>query len=48
VLECKGTDSMSCLTPAQVTAAQRIYSPAVNPRTRQEIFPALQPGSELG
>ena len=31
-----------------MTAAQRIYSPAVNPRTRQEIFPALQPGSELG
>jgi feruloyl esterase len=48
VLECKGTDSNSCLSPAQVIAAQRIYSPAVNPRTRQEIFPALQPGSELG
>jgi feruloyl esterase len=48
VLECKGTDAISCLTPAQVVAAQRIYSPAVNPRTRQEIFPALQPGSELG
>jgi feruloyl esterase len=48
VLECKGTDSNACLTPAQVVAAQRIYSPAVNPRTRQEMFPALQPGSELG
>jgi feruloyl esterase len=47
-LECKGTDTNSCLTPAQVVAAQRIYAPAVNPRTRQEIFPALQPGSELG
>ena len=48
VLECKSGDSPACLTPPQVTAAQRIYSPAVNPRTKQEIFPALQPGSELG
>ncbi len=48
VLECKSGDSASCLTPPQVIAAQRIYAPAVNPRTRQEIFPALQPGSELG
>ena len=29
-------------------AAKKIYSPAKNPRTGQEIFPALQPGSELG
>lgn len=28
--------------------AGKIYSPAVNPVTKQEIFPALQPGSELG
>jgi feruloyl esterase len=25
-----------------------IYAPATNPRTGREIFPALQPGSELG
>jgi hypothetical protein len=30
-----------------VEAARTIYAPAVNPRTRQEIDPALQPGSEL-
>jgi feruloyl esterase len=48
VLECKGGDAPSCLTAAQVTAARRIYSPAINPKTKQAIFPALQPGSELG
>ncbi len=48
VLECRNGDASTCLTPAQVEAARRIYSPAVNPKTRQEIFPALQPGSELG
>ena len=48
VLECKNGDGSTCLTPAQVEPARRIYSPAVNPKTKQEIFPALQPGSELG
>lgn len=48
VLECKGGDSASCLTPAQVKAARQIYRPATNPATNEEIFPALQPGSELG
>ena len=47
VLECKGDDAVSCLTPAQVVAAQKIYAPIVNPRTRQPIFPGLSPGSEL-
>jgi len=48
VLECRSGDASTCLPPAQVEAARRIYSPAINPRTKQEIFPALQPGSELG
>ena len=47
-LQCKAGDEASCLTPAQVGAAKRIYMPATNPRTGKEIFPALQPGSELG
>ena len=47
-LECSSGDAPSCLTPAQVEAARTIYAPAVNPRTRQEIYPAMQPGSELG
>jgi feruloyl esterase len=46
-LECSGVDAPSCLTEAQVEAARKIYAPAVNPRTHQDIYPALQPGSEL-
>jgi feruloyl esterase len=48
VLACTGSDTASCLTPAQVIAARTIYAPAVNPVTMEQIFPALQPGSELG
>ena len=48
VLKCKGEDGPDCLTGPQVDAARRIYSGAVNPRTRQLIFPGLEPGSELG
>ena len=46
-LECRQGDTASCLTAPQVEAARRIYSPLTNPQTKQEIFPGLQPGSEL-
>ena len=48
VLQCKGEDSSTCLTQPQVEAARKIYGPARNPRTGREIFPGLEPGSELG
>ena len=48
VLECKGADEPSCLTPAQVEAVRKIYTPVTSPRTKQVIFPAHEPGSELG
>ena len=48
VLLCKGTDSPSCLTAPQVNAAKKIYSPAINPRTGQQLFSSLVPGTELG
>jgi feruloyl esterase len=48
VLLCKGVEGPSCLTAAQVAAAKTIYSPAVNPRTRQQLFSSLVPGTELG
>ncbi len=48
VLLCKGADSAACLTVAQVNAAKKIYSPAVNPRTGQPLFSSLVPGTELG
>jgi feruloyl esterase len=47
VLQCKGAEDASCLTPAQVNAARMLYSTQVNPRTKREIA-GLQPGSELG
>jgi Tannase and feruloyl esterase len=31
-----------------VEAAHRIYARAINPRTGREIFPGLEPGSEMG
>jgi len=48
VLRCQGPDGPSCLTDAQVAAAKKIYSPAVNPRTGAELFSSLVPGTELG
>jgi feruloyl esterase len=47
-IQCGAEDAPSCLTAAQVEAARKIYAPAKNPRTGVEIFPGLEPGSELG
>jgi feruloyl esterase len=48
ILQCKGEDRPDCLTAAQVAVAHAFYSPAVNFRTRQEIYPGLMRGSEVG
>jgi feruloyl esterase len=48
VMQCKGEDSNDCLTAAQVTTARKVYSGVINPRTKEQIFPALMPGSEMG
>jgi feruloyl esterase len=48
VLACKGADAADCLNPPQVEAARQIYAGPRNPRTGQQIFPGLEPGSELG
>jgi feruloyl esterase len=45
---CKGADGPDCLTAAQVESARKIYSPALNPRTKEPIFPGFEPGSEKG
>jgi feruloyl esterase len=47
VIACRDADGPACLTAAQVTAARRIYAPVVHPKTGEEIFPGLEPGSEL-
>ena len=48
VLLCQAGDGAECLTAPQVKAAKQIYSPATNPRTGQELFSSLVPGTELG
>jgi feruloyl esterase len=48
VLACKGAESSACLTAPQVEAARRIYSGVANSRTKEQIFPGLEPGSEMG
>ena len=48
VIACTGADTSECLTPPQMETVKRILSPSRNPRTGEEIFPGLEPGSELG
>lgn len=47
---CKGPgdNAATCLTPPQVEAARKIYAGPKNPRTGEEIYSPLYPGSELG
>ena len=47
-LQCKGEDGPACLTAAQVVVVRAFYGPTVNPRTGEQIFPGMVPGSELG
>jgi feruloyl esterase len=47
-LECKDGDGPQCLTHPQVEAVRKIYAPAVNPRTGEQLSPGFEPGSELG
>ena len=48
-VECKSEeDRPSCLTPAQVQLVLKFYSPVVNPRTKEQIFPGYAAGSEQG
>ncbi len=46
VLECKGAEGPSCLTPPQVQSAQAIVSPAKTSHG-DVLFPRLEPGTEL-
>jgi feruloyl esterase len=45
-IACTGADGPDCLTAAQVRAAKAIYAPVTNPRTGEEVFPGVEPGSE--
>lgn len=48
ILQCRAGGAGDCLSAAQVEAARTIYSPVVNPRTKEFLFGPLLPGSELG
>ncbi|KAI1411947.1 feruloyl esterase [Hypoxylon sp. FL1857] len=47
-LECKpsGTNSSACLTPAQVSTAQKIYAGPVDLRSNASLYPGFSVGSE--
>jgi feruloyl esterase len=45
-LICKGADGISCLTPPQAEALQKIYDGPKNPRTGEPVFPGFARGSE--
>ena len=45
---CKAADAPDCLSAAQIDAARKIYAGPRNPRTGEEIYSPLYPGSELG
>ena len=48
-LQCPSNiDAAKCLTTDQVAAVNKIYAPARNPRTGEEIFPGMPRGSEAG
>ena len=46
VLMCHGADSATCLTAPQVEALTKIYGGPKNPRTGQQIYPGIPPGTE--
>jgi len=45
-LACKGAETDTCLTTAQVNALKKVYRGLHNPRTGEEIFPGWSVGSE--
>jgi feruloyl esterase len=47
-IQCKEGDGPDCLTAAQVASARKIYGGAINPRTKELVFPGFEPGSEKG
>ena len=48
ILQCPGADDDHCLTAAQVETARQLYAGPSNPRTHQQLYPGLTPGSEFG
>jgi tannase/feruloyl esterase len=47
-LACKGGDAASCLTAAQITAAQEMYGGSKKSQSKEQVYPGMAFGSELG
>jgi len=47
-LACKGGDGLSCLTPAQITATQEMYGGSKRSPSKEQVYPGMAFGSELG
>ena len=47
-LACGSAAGDTCLTPPEVTAVQKVYDGARNPRSHEQIFPGWARGSEQG
>jgi hypothetical protein len=47
-LLCSGEDTTNCLTAAQLSAVEKMYSGPVNPRTNAKLYEGMYPGNELG
>jgi feruloyl esterase len=47
-VQCRGGEPPDCLTLPQADAARKIYAGPKNPRTGEQIYSPLYPGSELG
>ena len=47
-LLCTGADNATCLTAEQIAVAKKIYAGPKNPRTNEQIYPGLLPGTEAG
>jgi feruloyl esterase len=49
VLQCKGAENPTCLSPEQVRSAQALYGPVKSPKTGEQIYPRMMAfGSEPG
>ena len=47
-VQCRTVDAPDCLTVPQVEAARKIYQGASDPKTKQQIYGPMYPGSEPG
>jgi feruloyl esterase len=47
-LLCKGADTSACLTQAQESAVEKMYTGPVNPRTGAKLYAGFYPGNEVG